>query len=208
MRPAKTTFADKVVVPPLLCVISGPSGVGKTSLCDRVVADVPDAVYSRSVTTRPRRPGESDGEEYVFVTPREFEAMQAEGRLLESACVHGHHYGTPRGFVMEQLEQQKIIVLNIDVQGGLQVMSSFPDGVFVFVLPPTREALEERLSGRGSDAPEAVELRLANVDREVAEARRYQYVVVNDDLDRCARRLGSILEAERCLRRRCYREFQ
>jgi len=201
-----TTFADKVVVPPLLCVLSGPSGVGKTSLCDRVVARVPDAVYSKSVTTRPRRPGEEDGEEYQFTTPEEFEAMKADDLLLESACVHGHHYGTPKGFVMEQLEQRKIIVLNIDVQGGLQVMSSYPDGVFVFILPPSREALLERLSGRGNDAPESLEIRLANVDREVREAARYQYVVVNDDLDRCTSRLVSILEAERSLRRRCYRE--
>jgi len=197
-------FSGWIENPPLLVVVSGPSGVGKTSICDRLVDEVADAVYSRSVTTRPMRPGETEGEEYHFVDTDAFAELERAGKLLESAQVHQHHYGTPRDFVDEQLRANKIIVLNIDVQGGLQVMDSYPDGVFVFVLPPSLETLRDRIDARGGDSPDAVEVRMRNAAGEIAEVRRYSYVVVNDELDACVARLEAILTAERCLRRRCY----
>ncbi len=199
-----TAFEDRIQTPPLVFVLSGPSGVGKTSLCDRLVADVDDAVYSRSVTTRPKRPGETHGEEYFFLSEEEFRELESTGQLLESACVHGHHYGTPRRFVEERLAEDKIVVLNIDVQGGLQLMSSVPDGVFVFVMPPSIDELVGRIRSRGGDTDAAITVRMSNVAGEIAEADKYTYIVVNDDFEECLRKLHAILIAERCLRRRCY----
>jgi guanylate kinase len=197
-------FIDFVKTPPLLLVVSGPSGVGKTSICRRVVDDVPDAVYSISATTRPPRPGETHGGEYFFHDEAEFERLQANGELIESATVHGHRYGTPRSFVESQLRAGRVVVLNIDVQGGSQVMSRIPDGVFVFILPPTFESLIERIRGRAADSDEDVARRMKTAPKEMTFAERYQYIVVNDDLEECVRRIQAIIVAERSLRRRCF----
>ncbi len=200
-----TRYSDWVTNPPLLFVVSGPSGVGKTSLCRRLVADLDDGVYSVSATTRPRRPGDVHGGEYFFHTEEEFERLKAAGELIEWARVHDNQYGTPRRFVEEQLGAGRVVVLNIDVQGGAQVMENFPDGVFVFLLPPDSEALVTRIATRGEDAADTVELRMRNAPGEIAHAEKYQYVVVNDDFDECVNRLKAIVLAERSLRRRCYR---
>jgi len=200
-----TAFREWVVKPPILLVLSGPSGVGKTSLCDRLVSDLPDAVYSISVTTRPKRAGEVDGDEYFFVGEKEFQELRDSGQLLESAAVHGAHYGTPRRFVESELAKCQVVVLNIDVQGGLQVMSSYPDGVFVFLMPPSLEELTGRIRGRGEDAEEVIALRMRNMQGEIAKASEYGYIVVNDDFERCLATLKAILVAERSLRHRCYK---
>lgn len=201
-------YGDWITTPPLLVVLSGPSGVGKTSLCNRLVEVLDDAVYSISVTTRPKRPGDDEGKEYSFVSPDEFERLRSRGQLLEWAKVHGHEYGTPRPFVERQMAEGKTVVLNIDVQGGVNVMKAFPDGVFIFVMPPTIEALVERIAARGGDAKETVRLRMQNAPVEIAEAERYQYVVLNDDFEQCLERLEAIVTAERSLRRRCFRPTQ
>lgn len=198
-------YGDWITTPPLLVVLSGPSGVGKTSLCNRLVEKLGDAVYSISVTTRPKRPGDTDGHEYFFVSDDEFERLKSAGQLLEWARVHGHQYGTPRPFVEERLAEGKTVVLNIDVQGGINVMTTYPDGVFVFVMPPSTETLVERITARGGDATEAVRVRMKNAPAEIAEAERYQYIVVNDDFETCLGQLEAIVTAERSLRRRCFR---
>ncbi len=200
-----THYADWVTEPPLLFVVSGPSGVGKTSLCCRLVDELDDGVYSISATTRPMRPGETQGGEYFFKTEEEFEALKDSGGLIESARVHENQYGTPRAFVEQQLAAGRVVVLNIDVQGGVQVMENFPDGVFVFILPPSGAALVDRISKRGEDTDEAVKIRMRNAPGEIAFADKYQYVVLNDDLEECVNRLEAIVIAERSRRRRCYR---
>jgi guanylate kinase len=200
-----TRYADWVTEPSLLFVVSGPSGVGKTSLCCRLVEELDDGVYSISATTRPMRPGETQGAEYFFKTDEEFEALKDSGGLVEWARVHENQYGTPRAFVEEQLAAGRVVVLNIDVQGGVQVMENFPDGVFVFILPPSRDELVGRISNRGEDTDEAVKLRMRNAPGEIVFAEKYQYVVVNDDLEECVSRLKAIALAERSHRGRCYR---
>jgi guanylate kinase len=199
--------ANRIVPnPPLLVVLSGPSGVGKTSICERLVESLDDAVYSISATTRPMREGEVDGDEYLFMTRKEFESQITRGNLLEWAEVHGHYYGTPRTFVEDRLGEGRVVVLNIDVQGGVNVMSSYPDGAFVFVLPPSLEDLLTRIRGRGDSDQRAIELRMKNAPGEIAEAEKYTYIVVNDELEACVERIRAIITAERCLRRRCLTE--
>lgn len=198
-----STIRDQLITPPILLVLSGPSGVGKTTLCRKLVEHLPDAVYSISATTRPQRPKDVDGEEYFFHDDASFAELKLSGQLLESARVHEHQYGTPRAFVEEQLEQGRVVTLNIDVQGGQEIMRTFPDGVFVFIVPPDFEELERRIRARGQDSEDVMRLRLSNARRELGEAEKYTYLVMNDDFDACVDRLEAIVAAERSLRRRC-----
>jgi len=200
-----TDYHDWVVRPPLLVVVSGPSGVGKTSLCERLVTDLDDAVYSISATTRPSRPGEVDGEEYLFKTEQEFDDLKNAGQLLEHARVHDHQYGTPRKYVDARLADGKVVVLNIDVQGGLQVMDAHPDAVAIFLMPPRDEDLGRRIRGRGQDSEETIRVRMRNARGEIDHAADYGYIVMNDDFDTCLSTLKAIVTAERSLRRRCFR---
>lgn len=177
-------------------VISGPSGAGKTTLVGRLVRMDPTLKRSVSVTTRPPRDGESEGESYFFVRGDEFENLKA-GKLIEWAEVHGHFYGTPRERVEEALEGGFDVVLNIDVQGGCEVKKSFPDAVMIFILPPSFEVLEQRIKKRATDLAEDIRARMENAREETRMMSQYEYIVVNDDLDRTVTVLRAIIESER-----------
>jgi guanylate kinase len=184
-----------------LIVVSGPSGVGKTTLVDRLLAH--DSLVRRSIsaTTRAPRPGEVDGRDYFFVTKERFEAMKA-GELAEWAEVHDARYGTPRAFLDGELAAGRDVVLNIDIQGGDQVKRSFPGAVMVFILPPSFRALEERLQARGDVPRDVLKVRLANAQKEMAARARYEYLIVNDTVERAAAELAAVVTAERCRRER------
>ncbi|MAE69513.1 MAG: guanylate kinase [Gemmatimonadetes bacterium] len=179
-------------------VISAPSGAGKTSICRGVRAAVARASYSVSVTTRAMRPGEVDGRDYHFVNRAEFEKRIGEGRFVEWAEVHGNLYGTDRRVVRAGMEKGEIVLLDIDVQGGAQLKAKISETVSIFVLPPSWAALEERLRGRGDESDEAVRLRLRNARKEAARLCDYDYIVVNDDLDRATREVANIVRSEGC----------
>jgi len=185
-----------------LLVISGPSGAGKGTLVDRLVAARPECIFSISSTTRPRRSTEQEGVQYEFVTREEFERRRAAGLFLETAEVHGHLYGTPPAFVDREVAAGRIVVLDVDVQGGASVRTARPDAVSVFVYPPSIASLRDRLLARRTDAPEVVERRLNNAPGELAQFAHYDYLVMNDDLETAVSRLIAIVDAERARVRR------
>ena len=169
-----------------LIVVTGPSGVGKSTIVQQVLART-GADFSISATTRQARPGEVDGRDYRFVSRDEFETMIADGALLEHADVFGHYYGTPAKPVRDALAAGRNVVLEIDVQGGLQVHEKHPDATFVLIVPPDDAELARRLNGRGTEEDDVVRRRLAQADSELEIARKsgaYEYEVVNDDLER------------------------
>ena len=180
-----------------LFVVSSPSGGGKGTLIQRVLKLVPDLRYSVSYTTRTPRPGEVHGREYCFVTRKEFEEMAAAGGFLEYAVVHGNLYGTSRKQVMRETCAGCDIVLEVDVQGAASVRGLMLDSVSIFILPPSFELLRERLIARGTDTAEELELRLRNAPKELESYSSFDYVIINDDADRAAGQLASIISAER-----------
>lgn len=186
-------------LPGRLIVVSGPSGSGKTTIVRRVVAR-PDtkAKLSTSATTRPPRPGEQDGREYFFHTREAFEEARDRGEFLEWAEVHGNLYGTPAGPVRGSLERGECVILEIDVQGGTQVVERYPATVLVFVTTPDFAVLEERLRGRQTEDEATVERRLENARREVAMGERYHHRITNEDLDRAVDDLASLLHRLGC----------
>lgn len=180
----------------LLVVLAGPSGVGKGTVHAHVRAALADAVLSVSVTTRSPRPGEVDGVDYHFVTRERFQELVDARALLEWATYAGHCYGTPREPVTEAVADGRVVLLDIEVQGALQVREHDPDALLVFLVPPSLEELERRLRGRGTEDDDAVARRLARAREELAEADRFDVGVVNDDLDVCvAEVLEHIAEA-------------
>lgn len=181
----------------LLFIVSAPSGTGKTTLVERLVRLVPDLVRSCSYTSRPPRPGEADGVDYNFVDEGRFAEMIAAGGFLEWAEVFGHRYGTGADDTERHRQAGRDVVLVIDVQGAQTVRERGVDAVSVFVLPPSYGALEQRLGRRAAVDHTQQQRRLAAARREVAAAGRYDYLVVNDDLDRCVAQLRSIVIAER-----------
>jgi guanylate kinase len=190
----------------LLVVVSGPSGAGKSTVLKRLIADVPRCRFSVSMTTRAPRPGEVDGRDYLFVTESQFvSAVEANG-FLEHATVHGSYYGTPRAYVQSELDKGFDIVLDIDVQGAAKVRESHPEGVFIFLAPPSLAELERRLRKRGTETPASLERRIGHARQEMEQANQYEYVVVNEDgdkgLDAALGQLKAILVAEACRTRR------
>lgn len=179
-----------------LVVISGPSGCGKSSIC-RAVARFPGVEFSVSVTTRPPRPGETDGVDYRFVTPRDFDRLVAKRAFAEWARVHGHRYGTLRAPMDDALARGRTFLLEIDVQGATQLRRKGFEGIYLFVAPPSLAELRRRLLARGTDTPAAVERRLRKAREEMALAPRYDRVVVNDDLSRAIAEVRSILGLRR-----------
>ena len=180
-------------------VISGPSGAGKSSFVKALLGRYPrDLVYSVSATTRPRRAHETEGLDYFYLGREEFQRRVGSGEFIEHAEVHGELYGTLKSQTEAVLHSGRNVLLDIDVQGGRSVRRIYPDGVFIFVLPPSLADLEERLRARGTDSEERIRLRLENARREIAIAREYDYAVVNDDLEDATRKVLAIIEAETC----------
>ena len=185
-----------------LLVVTGPSGAGKGTLVDHILSQRPDCVFSVSATTRPRRSTETEGRDYYFLSYDEFLQREAQGYFLETAEVHGHLYGTPIEAVDAHLHEGKVVVLDVDVQGGASVRRVRPDAVTVFVYPPSLDALRARLESRGTDAPDVIEERLRNAPGELAQMSHYRYVIMNDDLQRAVTSLLAIHDAERTHRQR------
>jgi guanylate kinase len=171
--------------------------VGKSSIVSRLLDLDPKVRLSISVTTRPRRPGEVDSRDYVFLTEDEFERRRAAGALVEWALVHGHLYGTPRESLERWLAEGYEVLLDIDYQGGLKIKQAYPEAALIFILPPSWKDLESRLRGRQSDAEAQVARRLDNAAHELAHAERYDYFVVNAEIELTCQQVKAILIAER-----------
>lgn len=179
-----------------LLVVSGPSGAGKGSISKRIVEEVEDLIYSVSMTTRAPRADEIDGKNYYFVSHAQFEQTIIEDGFLEYAKVYGEYYGTPKSKVMEYLEEGKDVVLEIDIQGAMNIRKSYPKGVLIFILPPSMAELRKRITGRGSETKGDIELRLGEALKEIAYIDKYDYCVVNGDLDEAVSRVKAIIIAE------------
>ena len=190
-------------------IISAPSGSGKSTLVHRLLANHDDLIFSISYTTRAPRGQEKDGVEYHFVSRRDFETMMLAGEFLEHAEVFGNYYGTHRGVSLDRaLREGKDLVLDIDVQGARQLKIALPDAVSVFVLPPSRQVLEDRLRARSQDSDEEIQRRLRGAAEEVKNYRQYDYVLINRDIVESTAKLASIVMAERLRRDRMDEEVQ
>lgn len=192
----------------LLIVISGPSGVGKGTVRKALFAlDKHNLEYSVSMTTRPPREGEKHGVDYYFVSREEFEQRIKEGKFLEYAEFVGNYYGTPLDYVEESLSNGKEVVLEIEVQGALQVREKMPDAVFIFIAPPSRQALRERLTKRATEPEEVINQRMEKAEREIHMAYKYDYIVVNDTVENAADRILAIIRAEHARTERTIQKY-
>ena len=179
----------------LLFIISGPSGAGKGTIC-RKLKEQGMVELSISMTTRKPRPGEVDGENYFFVTEEQFKDYIEKDGFLEYAQVYGNYYGTPKDLVLKKLAENKDLVLEIDIQGALKVKESYPKGVFIFILPPSMAELRKRITGRGSETEEDINLRLGETLKEIAYIDRYDYCIINGDINEAVNRVADVIKAE------------
>ena len=180
----------------ILIVVSGFSGVGKGTLMKKLMQDYDNYALSISATTRQPRVGEEDGREYFFKTKEEFEKMIARDELIEYARYVENYYGTPKQYVMEQLEAGKDVILEIEIQGALKVKEKYPDTLLMFVTPPSAQVLKDRLVGRGTETAEVIDSRMKRAVEESQGVEKYDYLVINDDLERCAKEMHSIIQGE------------
>ncbi|MFC5471914.1 guanylate kinase [Cohnella suwonensis] len=186
----------------ILFVLSGPSGVGKGTVCTLLRRRLPELVYSVSATTRSPREGEQDGVNYFFKSREQFLRMIDEDALLEHAEYVGNYYGTPRDFVEKTLSEGKDIILEIEVQGALKVREKFSEGVFIFLMPPSLNELKQRIVGRGTETQATIDHRLSVAVEEMNLLHHYDYAVVNDQIELACERISSIITAEHCKRER------
>ena len=181
----------------MLIVISGPSGTGKGTLCEKLMREDASLAFSVSATTRAPRDNEIEGVHYFFIDDKKYDALLKQDAFLEHATVHAHRYGTLKSQVEKMIEEGKNVVLDIDPQGAREVMARKPDCVSIFILPPSYEALRVRLHTRNTDDPEEIARRLGNARGEIEQMGRYQYVVVNDDLELAYSQMAAIIAAEK-----------
>ena len=181
-----------------LIVVSGPSGAGKSTVIARLMREDPDVVFSVSAATRPPRAGEIDGKSYFFVTREKFQSMVENGELFEHAEYVGNCYGTPKAPVLASLKTGKSVLFDIEVQGAAQIKAQCPEAILIFVVPSDFSQIEKRLRARGTDSEEKIQGRLMQARRECERATNYDYVVLNDDPDRAADEMRSIITAEKC----------
>ena len=186
----------------VLMVVSGPAGVGKGTVCKQFLKENPEVWLSVSATTRSPRPGEEHGREYFFLSKEEFEEKIKSDNLLEYVCFVGNYYGTLKSAVEEKLSAGIDVLLEIEVEGAMNVKKKFPDSVLVFVLPPSFSELAERLKGRGTETSEVIEKRLSRAREEFECIKYYDYVLLNDTIDNAADKLKSILAAEKMKKER------
>ena len=180
-----------------LLVISGPSGVGKGTVLHDLMNKQKNLVYSVSVTTRKQRPGEIEGVSYFFKSHEEFEKMIEEDKFLEYAKVHDNYYGTPKDFVEEKINEGKIVILEIDVQGALNVKKNIDNGVYIFLAPPSLSELKNRIVNRGTETESDINLRMHNARKELSYIKDYDYLVVNDHLNSAINLVNEIINAEK-----------
>jgi guanylate kinase len=186
----------------LLFVVSAPSGTGKTTLCRAMLKIFPHLHFSVSYTTRPKRPGDEHGKDYYFISREDFQMMIDRGDFVEWAEIYGHRYGTAKTILERIQEEGRDVILDIDAQGARQVRDQDLQGIFIFILPPSREELQRRLSRRRTEGKAALEERLRKAKAEMAEARWYDYIIVNDELEKAQDQLQAIILAEHCRRER------
>ena len=181
----------------ILFVLSGPSGAGKGTICQELLRQIPNLQYSVSATTRKPRLGETNGINYWFKEKDEFEEMIKNDLLLEYAEVYGNYYGTPKEQVLKVLKSGKNVVLEIDPQGAMQVKAKFPEGVFIYILPPSLDELAAIITKRGTDSKDSIKKRLAAATEEIQYALKYDYVVVNDKVETAVDSIATIISAEK-----------
>lgn len=182
----------------ILIVVSGPSGAGKGTICKRLLEKRDDVFLSVSATTRSPREGEKDGVHYYFIGEEEFRRRIDEGGMIEHAVFCGNYYGTPKQAVEDMLNEGKNVILEIEVQGAMQVRSKYPEGVYVFVMPPSMKELRKRLTERGTESAEVVAQRLNTAAWEFVHIQKYNYILLNDDVEKAVCRLEAIIDAEHC----------
>lgn len=182
-----------------LIVISGPSGAGKGTICKKLLENNDNLNLSISMTTRDPREGEVDGINYYFVTKEEFEKRINEGKFLEFATVHnGKYYGTPKDKVEDLLDKEKDVILEIDIQGALEINNLIPEALFIFIMPPSMKILKDRLIKRGTETKEQLVERFKKAYQEINEVSKYNYVVINDEVDLAVKKVEAIIMAEKC----------
>ena len=182
----------------VLLVVLGPSGAGKGTICKALLEKHKEIYLSVSATTRAPRKGEVEGVNYYFTTKEEFVKRVEEGDFLEHAEVYGNYYGTPKSSVEKMLEQGKDVILEIDIQGALKVKENCEEGIFIFILPPSMEELKQRIIKRGSETPESLMTRFKSAYKEINYISKYNYAVVNDEVDLAVKKLEAIITAEKC----------
>jgi len=192
----------------LLIVISGPSGAGKGTICKKLLDANSNIKASVSATTRAPRVGEVDGKNYFFLSKENFEELLSLDEFLEYAEVYDNYYGTPKKYVLENLNSGNDVLLEIDIAGALQIKEKFKEGVFVFILPPSMEELKKRIVGRGTESEADIKKRYGAALEEISQVIKYDYAVINDDLDRALADVEAILRAEGCRVNRLYEDIQ